>query len=757
MIIQKLKLVSFGKFSNCEFEFKPITVFWGNNESGKSTLFDAIFDRISSPPGNTVEGRRLASRYGNNRNAEIIWNSGEVIIPSEEFLNLYAIGAGSVDMDFSSKGEWTQRIKASIFSGGIDPANVAQELDRLASEGGNYQHVRILRGKEQELEKSENSLNILNARKKEILAAEKEMDSKQQMLNELQNEIAHLTIALDEGEKSLEQQELHRKLEEVRATMEHIVRYEQTAQRNAALELYRQDMSEALQKLHAELEEKKRVFEHAGRVREQIDERKREVSLHLKEGKAKSERLRIKSVLASELLRRIEENTPKEIISLEVQWHPVGIAVMAVSIILGSILFLYLYPSSLAFIPLAAALAISSIAALFSRKKREVRERPDTGNVCAALKDEWKIRTGEELVSATLEGLQRELVRIQSEADSLDKEIAELANMEASLAGKIAEADRAWKKADEDYEEVRKRREDLFRDLKIHSSEEYAAHRTKYESVQRELQDITEIIAHDLKRYSVKSIDELKAVCHLRQSSLEKDCVSARKSEIEINRLKNEIAKKKEQLNKLQTKYVEVKSDIERCKGEVKGALGDLPQSIYEKEKEIEMLKRDIKRLRIDMEAAGVARDIFLDISRNADIVFSELENDIGLFLSEILEGERKIEFRDFNENSISITDASGRLRNIEKLSTGTKDAFVMAARFCFARKSWRWEQPGILVLDEPFHSLDRERIARTVELIIKFHREYGWQIVLFTKDEELANALMTHTGENAIRHSLSR
>lgn len=755
MIIRKLKLVSFGKFSSCEFDFGPITVFRGNNESGKSTLFDAIFDRISCPRGNSSEGKRLAARYGNDRKAEIIWDGGEVRISPDEFLNLYAISAGSVDIDFTSEGEWWQRIKASIFSGGIDPGSVAQDLDKLASERGNYKHVQDLRSREQELKEAENSLKMLEERKKEILNAEKRVESRRKALNEIQNEIAVLKEAVDKGERSLEQQELHRKLEDVRSTVERIVRYENAAQKNASLELYRQDMSETIKRYQAELEAAKNHVEQTARLVQQYDERQGDAALRMKEARAKSEKMRNKSMLASDLLRRIEENAPREIITYRVSWQPAGIAAIVVSIVLGIMLFLYLYPSSWAVMPLAAALVISSLAAFFSRKKREVRERPDTGGLCAVLKDEWKIRLGEELALATLEGLQRELVRIQSEADSLEKEIAELSEMEAALAGKIAEAERGHRMAKDAYEAARQRLEELYRSLKIGSSEEYAARRTEYEGASRELKELATKIAHDLERYSVKTIDELKAACHLRQSGLEKECVSERRSEIDINRLKNEVAKNKEQLNRLQAQYVEMKSDVERGKGEVKGALGDLPQNIYDKEKEIEALERDIRRLRLDMEAAAIARDIFLDISKDENMVFAELENDIGRFLGEMLEGTRTIEFKDFSESSIAITDASGKIRKIENLSTGTKDAFILAARFSFALRSWRWDQPGLLVLDEPFHSLDRERIARTVELVTKFHREKSWQIVVFTKDEEMAHAL-AHSGENAVLHSLS-
>lgn len=754
MILKKFKLILFGKFKNCEFDFAPITVFQGNNESGKSTLFDAIFDCVSSPRGNSTEGKRLAARYGTSREAAIIWHDKEVRIPPDEFLNLYAISAGSVDIDFSSAAEWTQRIKASIFSGGINPAGLAEELDKLASDSGNLRHVRELRSRWQELKEARVALNILNERKNEILVAERQIESKRKALNDIEGEIARLKKSLEEGERNLEQQELYRRLDDIRSIMERILRYEQASRKIDELKLYREDQSTQIAALQAELLETKRRVEDAARLLEQCEVQRSEIALRQKENRAKSERMRNKSMLASELLQRIEANSPREIVTYEVQWNPAGIAVIIASIILGVLLFLYMYPSVLSLAPLAGALVVSSIAAFLARKKREVRQRSDSAPFCATLKDEWKIRIGEELTSVTLEGLQRELVRIQSEGDFLEKEIAELMKRDAEIAGKITEALREKKKSEDAHEVVRQRIEDLFCSLKIGSSEEYASRRAEYNTVHGIFEDLSNKIAHDMKRYAVATLEELKAVCQLRQSTLEKECVSEKKSENEINRLKNEVARNREQLNQLQAKYMAIKSDIDRGKGEVKGALGDLPQNIYEKEKEIETLEKDIRRIELDMQAAAFARDIFLEISEDVNVVFSELENDIGQFLDDILEGERKIQFRDFDKSSIAITDASGSMRSIEGLSTGTRDAFVLAVRFSFALRSWRFSHPGFLVLDEPFHALDKARIARTVELIKRFHQEHGWQIVVFTKDEDLAREL-AYARENAALHTL--
>lgn len=741
MIIRKLKLLSFGKFKNTEFDFAPLTVFLGKNESGKSTLFDAIFDRISSPKGNSTEGRRLISRYGADRNTEIIWEH-KASIPPDEFINLYAIGSGSVNIDFSSGSEWVNKVKASIFSGGLDPGSIAQDFDRMASNSSRYMHVKELRKKEAELAETKQMLEILEKKKAEILSEEKNIEALEKQLGIIEIEIANLEKSVADTEEKIHQQELHRKLEDIRSTFERLVKFERVRQQKSELSIYGGDMSDKIRNAQFELEEAKIRAGELSRQQELLENRKKDVLARLADIRIKSEKMQKKSSLASELLRRIEAESPKEIIKIETQWRSASLIVILITLVLGIALFMYNYPSYFAAVSLIGAIVTSLILSLFARKKTEVREKPDTGRLCAALKDEWKIRTGEELISSTLEGLHRELVRLQSDADSLEKEKESFAQEETDLAVKIAGSEHERRKAEESYQESRNRLEELFKTLKIGTSEEYAARRAEFENNMQIYNDLALKIENDKKRYNAKSVEELKAVCQLQQSNLEKECVMERISEVEINRLKNELEHNKNELSAKRAKYIEIKSVFERGKGELRGHLGELPQNIFERMKKIASLEREINRMRLDMEAAGIARDIFLEISKYSDIVFSELSDCIRSFLSDMIEGERNIDFKDFSTSSIMLTDAAGEPRTIENLSTGTRDAFILATRFSFALRSWKENFPGIIVFDEPFHSLDDERLKKTVGLIKRFHDEKKWQVVVFTKDRGLAEEL---------------
>jgi len=72
------------------------------------------------------------------------------------------------------------------------------------------------------------------------------------------------------------------------------------------------------------------------------------------------------------------------------------------------------------------------------------------------------------------------------------------------------------------------------------------------------------------------------------------------------------------------------------------------------------------------------------------------------------------------------------------------RDLFMLAARLTIARRARLGPEglaPALLVLDEPFYTLDGERERLALKLLANFHRSTGWQIIFLTKDPKLAGA----------------
>lgn len=92
------------------------------------------------------------------------------------------------------------------------------------------------------------------------------------------------------------------------------------------------------------------------------------------------------------------------------------------------------------------------------------------------------------------------------------------------------------------------------------------------------------------------------------------------------------------------------------------------------------------------------------------------------------------------DQKQIMVEDASGGERALENLSSGTRDAVVLAAKLALALKTR--DKAGILVLDDPFLAMDREREERALRMLQDFHMRHGWQIILLTKDPLLRDGM---------------
>ena len=77
------------------------------------------------------------------------------------------------------------------------------------------------------------------------------------------------------------------------------------------------------------------------------------------------------------------------------------------------------------------------------------------------------------------------------------------------------------------------------------------------------------------------------------------------------------------------------------------------------------------------------------------------------------------------------------------------RDLFMLAARLTIARRSRLGPEglaPALLVLDEPFYTLDTERERLALKLLGNFHKSTGWQIIILTKDAALPAAAKTES-----------
>ncbi|HNW44441.1 MAG TPA: AAA family ATPase, partial [Elusimicrobiales bacterium] len=143
-MIKWITLEDYGKFKDSRFDLGPFTVVYGANETGKTTLFDALFEAACA--GAPKKGRawtRLAARYGESRKAQVS-GSAPKFRDAVEFLELFSIRAGQISVDAEQGGSWGEAAKNSLYRHGYNPAEVAEKLEKRASTSNATKHQKNL-------------------------------------------------------------------------------------------------------------------------------------------------------------------------------------------------------------------------------------------------------------------------------------------------------------------------------------------------------------------------------------------------------------------------------------------------------------------------------------------------------------------------------------------------------------------------------------------------------------------------------------
>jgi len=141
-VITSLRLERFGAFRDRELAFAAVTLFVGPNESGKTTIVDALCEVLCRPRSNRIAGKRLARRYGADRLASAEFDGEPMTVPEDAFGDLFAIRSGDLTLDVKPGTGWVEALKAELFTAGLDPRRLHAALARRAgTDGGSCRRV----------------------------------------------------------------------------------------------------------------------------------------------------------------------------------------------------------------------------------------------------------------------------------------------------------------------------------------------------------------------------------------------------------------------------------------------------------------------------------------------------------------------------------------------------------------------------------------------------------------------------------------
>lgn len=210
-MITRLRLERFGAFAGRDLEFAAVTLFVGPNESGKTTIVDALCEVLCKPRSNRIAGRRLALRYGTDRRVSAEFDGEPMTLPEDAFGDLFAIRSGDLTLDVRPGTGWVEALKADLFTAGLDPKRLHTVLARRAGTDGGSRHNRELRQLGEEQRRLEQRRGQLLEQTAAARSAKAAVAERQAERGRLAGELDGLTRTLDErqrhGRRRLQQAE----------------------------------------------------------------------------------------------------------------------------------------------------------------------------------------------------------------------------------------------------------------------------------------------------------------------------------------------------------------------------------------------------------------------------------------------------------------------------------------------------------------------------------------------------------------------
>ena len=741
-MINRIRIGNFGRFSNTKFELSPTTLFVGRNESGKSTIFDIIFDGVCSPKGSTVQGRRLRERYGEKRKASLEFDTEPFAIDAEEFLNIHAIPSGNLSVALPSERSWLDRIKADLFSGGLDPQLLISNLEALASTNRGRIHMRILARLEAAQEALQNDLIELREERRRTLEREKNLEKGQLRLERLIEAKRESEGEIQCWEDELEQQRMIRERKDCLYALERIASVRELDDRLEGLSVVRNDEAEKLEALEQNIDDAGRIMERARQTRESLRSRVDDLLNEQEAQSAGLDALAWSADLASQLRRSVEE-TPV-VLKSRVRYHlRPAVLVPSLMVLLAGLTATFMWwlskgPTGLFWLPGTAGILASIAGFLVSLKKTSIVDDSPRVELVQRTKEEWARRNPDagELQSSGYEALISELTKKEADYDSFREMTSRLAKDISLLKGELDRSVSEVAGYQESLDEEKRSRENWLTARGAGDSKDYLRKRALYVELSGKREETAQDIDEKAKRYGCDSSSSLRVECETRVNGLNERITSEALSETDLRRGETglrELRIKSDELNGEIKNITETRAEE---RGSILGSLGNIPERILDLELRLSENEKGRHDLKVEREAAALARDIFAEVAEESDLLLDDLSEEIAGYYSSFLGTKRSASLRRLGMNDAAAADSGDSPRPIEDLSTGTRDVFYLAARLALAGRSG--ENRGLLVLDEPFGAIDWQRAKNILSCLKSMQDERPWQIILFSKEDDM-------------------
>lgn len=717
-----LNLNKFGKFRNKSFEISDnLTLFYGENESGKTTIFDSLMLLFSENKKTSSFAKQIKLRYGDDIDINTEPEIDESIkLHPQSYNNLYSIRQSEIifEMSDSKKDskDWESEIKKKLFASDIDVGKIISEVK--AEYAGKSQsaipaQLKNTKYRNEEIEEELNDLyskaNTEVNKKDKLKELDELLKESNNILKEKIDEYNRLTSIREEKNKAKEKNHLLN----INTMIHEFNKKDQFIKDNINL---RDDHSKTINALSTKIDESEnRISFLKGKI----------------ESLQKSSEERNKTDYQSMMLRI--DKAIKKIDELKEKNNKIPKIVFLAGVILVSALLSLYFKNPYWFLIILPSIPFLLI--------KEGKNDKSINDILDSL-PEIDINSDNLELSTLKDILLRELAKIELILEKNDD--AELENYKKEL-----------EEAANNLENHHKELNNFFNKLNVKNKENYYEIKSNFDNVYKSTEELFKKLMIEAKKFGLKDIDTLNANCNRILKELDEKGINPDDyNEMEMKALENKLRELEREINSIKENMNKVISNASYIQGELNSS-DDVHKKIVNLESEFAENNEEIKNLNKRKKALELLENMLSKINKKNDDIFNSLSNEAELLYNHITGknlSDDVISMSGFDKNKIMVKDKQNEMRNVELLSSATKDAVYIAMRLSILSKIH--ETGRLILLDDPFITFDNKRTKEALSFIREYSKKYNIPIAIFTKDVFIRDIMKNY--QEAIIHELS-
>ncbi len=717
-----LNLNKFGKFKNKSFEISDkLTLFYGENESGKTTIFDSLMLLFSENKKTSSFAKQIKLRYGDDIDINTVPEiDNSIKLHPESYNNLYSIRQSEIifEMSDSKKDskDWESEIKKKLFTSDIDIGKIISEIKAEHSGKSQAAIPAQLKNLKYRNEEIKNQLNDSYSKANTEVNKKDKLKELNELLKESDNiikekvdEYNKLNALREEKNKSKEKNNLLN----IISMINEFYKKDKFIKENINLQ---KDHSKTINDSSRKIDEcENRISYLKGKIEslQKSAEDKNKVDYQ-------SLMLRIdKAINKIDELKEKNNKIPK-------------IVFLAAVFVISALLSLYFKN------PYWFLIILPSIPFMFIKESKNDKFIND---ILDSL-PEIDIYADDLELSALKDILLRELAKIELILSKNDDE--ELENYNIELQEALI-----------NLENYNKELNDFFNKLNVKNKENYYEIKTNFDNVYKSTEELFAKLIIEAKKFGFKDIPTLEANCNRILKELDERGINHDDfNEMEMKALENKLRELDREINSIKEDMNKVISNASYIQGEL-NSTNNVHDIIINLESELAENNEEIKNLNKRKKALELLEDMLSKINKKNDDIFNSLSNEAKILYNHITGkslSDDGIEMSGFDKNKIMVKDKQNESRNVELLSSATKDAVYIAMRLSILTKIH--EAGRLILLDDPFITFDNKRTKEALSFIREYSNKYNIPIAIFSKDIFIRDIIKNY--EEAIIHELS-